>query len=678
MNQAKQRVFLLCSNIIICLLFLQAAASAEEARHPGWWLRDGIVFVGNWEPLSFRIRNGQVPKDYRTLYEFEHQERTVVELKKAGINAVITHFYKGIGPEFEEESLVYTRKLVDNLKKHGMYAGAYIGSTLFTETLYREVPDAANWVQLDHRGEAITYYNAYFRERADFTKEGYRNLIKSQVTKAIKEYGMDLIHFDNFASMFPLDAGYTEHIQQLFREYLDGKYTHEQRKIRLGFADISLVRPPKVDNRSMNPVRDPLVQEWIEFRVEVFTDFFKELSDHIRSLNPETIVEFNPHGIWGRNTAYRTGMDHARLLPHSDIFWSEDPDHARYFPEENRLVSKIRSYKLARHFGNALFSYNRKPLELAEAMAFNRMCLGDVKWSIIEPESEKGKGKDIDRSFINFFNGNKELFRGLETVDDVGVMRDFTSMTFGGRVPFLATVQAEQTLIQNHVPFTLLFEQDWEQLANYRAVVLAAQENLSDEEIKAAKEYVERGGSLVVVGQSTGQYDQWRRERRGEDGFWRLIGLREPEERPGQAARLSLGAGRIFYLPNFESHPSVPRIENSVHPDYWHLPLNWEEFMSGLTWASKGEFSITVETKPWVAAAHYRKGNQRQVHLVNYWPGHPARYIPVIFGESKLKPRKATLYSPEHLALKLDLARYRDGWAVILPEVKTYGLLVLE
>jgi len=31
-------------------------------------------------------------------------------------------------------------------------------------------------------------------------------------------------HFDNFYTMFPLDAGYTQHIQQLFREYLEKKY----------------------------------------------------------------------------------------------------------------------------------------------------------------------------------------------------------------------------------------------------------------------------------------------------------------------------------------------------------------------------------------------------------------------------------------------------------------------
>jgi hypothetical protein len=657
-----------------CFLFIPAGGLAEA--RPGWWLKDGIVFVGNWEPLSFRIRNGHVPHDPRAGYEREHEESTVLELKKAGVNAVITHFYKGLGPKLEEEELVYTGKLVQALKKQGMYAGAYIGSTLFSETLYREIPEAVNWVQLDRRGEPIIYSDQYYRERADFTQEGYRNLIKSMVTKAIKEYRMDLIHFDNFYTMFPLDAGYTEHIQKLFREYLEKKYAPEKRKERLGFADVSLVRPPRVANRPMDPVNDPLVQEWIEFRVEVLTDFVHELSDHIRSLNPETIVEFNPHGIWGQNTAYTNGMDHARLLPYSDIFWSEDPDHAHYYPEENRLVSKIRSYKLGRHFGNALFTYNNSPLELAEALAFNRMCPGDVGWPILEPSPE-GQGKAVNRSALRFFYENKELYRDLETIDDVGVMRDFASLTYGGWVPFLSTIQAEQALIQNRIPFTLLFEQDWERLSSYKAVILAAQENLSDREIGLLRDYLSSGGGLVVVG-LTGAYDEWRRARSGGDGFWSLLGVKGPELNPEKAARLGVGKGRIFYLPRLEADRRLPAIDQEVSPEYWHLPLNWEEFLDGVCWANGGDFSVTVETKPWVASAQYRKGKQRQVHLVNYWPNHAAMNIPVIFNERDLKPRGAMLYSPEHEPLRLDLVSCRGGWMVLLPEVKTYGVVVLE
>ena len=667
--KSRKWLFLACW-VILELTFLNTGAPAAEPEHrPRWWLEDGICFVGNWEPLIFRLRRGRVTTDYLARYEAEHSMETIQALRKAGVNMMLTHFYKGMGPELEEWDLQYTRKLCERARGNGMYVGAYIGSTLFSETLYREIPDSRSWTQLNNRGEPLTYSDQYFRERADFTRQGYRDLIKSQVAKAITDYGMNLIHFDNFYTMFPLEAGYTEHVQQLFRQYLADKYSKEELWGRLGFSDISMLRPPRMPGRPMRPVHDPLVQEWIEFRVEALTDFVRELSEHIRALDPETVVEFNPHGLWGENNAYNSGMDHARLLPLLDIFWSEDPDHARYYPDQNRLVSKIRSYKLARHFGTALFSYNNSPLELAEAMAFNRMCIGDVGYPVIE--------RKTDREFIHFFHGNKELYRGLKVLSDVGVLREFASLTFGGWVPYLATIQAEQVLIQNRLPFDLLFEQDWERLAEYPVVVAAAQENLSDEKIRKLRHYVESGGGLVLVGR-TGAYNEHRRMRAAEDNFWKLMGVDSNLFIQGKDSRLEQGKGRIYYLTAFENHGQVPETDDRVYPDYWYLPLNWEEFLEGLRWCRKEEFSITVQTKPSVAVAHYRKGTGRQVHLVNYWPGHPARYIPVVFSEKGFKPLKATLYSPEHEPLKLELVNYGSGRSVIIPRIDTYGVLVAE
>ncbi|OGG00401.1 MAG: hypothetical protein A3F83_00610 [Candidatus Glassbacteria bacterium RIFCSPLOWO2_12_FULL_58_11] len=672
MNFTKPASFILFCGLLFSYGFCRAAEAQPANSH--WWLEEGACFVGNWEPLSFRIRNGHVPRDYRAHYEFEHRESTVEALKAAGVDMVITHFYKGLGLEHEQEDLAYTKKLAGFLKQHRMYSGAYIGSTLFSETLYAEIPDAENWVQRDHRGEPINYGDQYFRERADFTHPGYRAQIEKAVYLAIKDYGMDLIHFDNFYTMFPLDAGYTPHIQQLFREYLEKKYAPELRKIRLGFEDLSRIRPPRVANRPMEPVTDPLVQEWIMFRVEALAGFIRELSEHIRALNPETAVEFNPHGLWGQNSAYTNGMDHARLLPWSDFFWSEDPDQAAYFPDQNRLVSKIRSYKLARRFGNALFSYNSNPLELAEALAFNRMCLGDVGWPIIEQPD----GKPRDRAFLRFFNEHKALYRDLEELDDVGVMRDFESMTFSGWKPFLGTVQAEQALIQSRVPFSLLFDKDWDRLSAWKVVVLASQENLADEEIEALKKYVDSGGGLAVVGRSTGACDTWRRARDGADGFWKLLGLENPLKEPGRPARMTLGRGRVFYLPEFETDPRVPAAADEVQPDYWYRPLNWEEFLSGLAFCRGGDFTVQVDAEPWVAAQYYKKGSSRQVHLVNYRTGKPVSRIKVVLTESGWKPEKASLLSPEHEPLALQIAKNGQGWAVLVPELKTYEVAVLE
>jgi hypothetical protein len=366
-------------------------------------------------------------------------------------------------------------------------------------------------------------------------------------------------------------------------------------------------------------------------------------------------------------------MDHSRLLALSDIFWSEDPDHAHYFKDGGRLVSKIRSYKLGRRFGNALFSYNHSPLELAEAMAFNRMCIGDVVW---EMASEPENWRDALR-YIGFFNEHKELFRGLETIDDVGVMRDFESLTFGGWVPFLSTVQAEQVLIQNRVPFTLLFDRDWESLKDWKVLVLAAQENLGDREIGLVREYVRGGGSLVVVG-ATGSRDEWRRLRRGKDTFWNMLGVQSIGQVSGSSGRAMLGKGKIYYLPGFDNDPAVPEIATNVHPDYWYLPLNWSRFLEYVRQAAGGSFTVDIDSKPWVAASQYRQGSRREVHLVNYRPDSPVHQVPVTFSEPGFSPQKAMLYSPDHEPLKLEISSSGDGWTSVVPEVEIYCVLVVE
>ena len=690
------RLFLLIIASIF-LLYPVLTLAADCKQRPKWWLENGICLAGHWEPLAFRVRRGPIPTNYRTRYQWEHSREAVLSLKAGGVNMVVTHFYKGLGMKLEEAELGYVEKLAQLCHRNGMYVGAYIGSTLFNETLYREKPESRDWVQLDQRGEPINYSaTQYFRDRADCTLPGYREHIKDIVTRAIKEYRMDLIHFDNTSSLMAFNAGRTENIRKLFREHLENGYTAEQRKELFGFSDVSLIDPPRLENSPMLPVTDPLAQEWTIFRVKALADYTRELSEHIHSLDPEVIMEINPLGLAGANRAYSHGLYHPDLLPYTDIFWSEDPDHAHYYPEDNRLVGKIRSYKLARGFGNALFSYSNNQLEIAEAMAFNRMCLGDVGFRIIEnwpagvnlddfyryfytPEDTLDQEQKLaNQKFIHFFHKNKHLYRGQEVIAEVGVMRDFESLTFGGWLPNLNTIQAEQVLIQNRVPFTLLTDRDWERLDDYRVIVLASQENLSDGEITRLRSYLERGGALAVVG-GTGAYDQRRRLRGRQDNFWHLVGVETPAAERNESAMIKLDRGRIFYLPRFINHPEVPEFSNSVHPDFWHLPLNWEEFMEGLLFCrTEAGFSVTVETKPQVAAAHYRKGLQRQVHLVNYRPGQVVKYIPVIFNEKGLKPRRAILYSPDHDPAELDLGNYRSGWSVIVPQLITYGIVVLE
>ena len=171
--QLKRWVLLYSTAMLVGLVVVSELAAVRPIEQkPEWWLRDGICFVGNWEPMAFRLRRGNVPHDSQTDWEWQHAPGTADALKAAGIDMVVTHFYKGLGLEHEKRDLEYTRKIVDNLHARNMYVGGYVGSTLFSETLYEEVPGSETWKQLDHRGEPIVYGDQYYRERADVTHQG--------------------------------------------------------------------------------------------------------------------------------------------------------------------------------------------------------------------------------------------------------------------------------------------------------------------------------------------------------------------------------------------------------------------------------------------------------------------------------------------------------------------------
>ncbi|MEO6910993.1 MAG: beta-galactosidase, partial [Edaphobacter sp.] len=335
--------FLRGLGVLVCLVFLSVPAHAQTGSTTGnkmaarnftepAWLDQGVVFVGNWEPLVFRVRaggqgSGGLPVDVTEEYEKEHTEETLLKLKSAGVNLIITHFYK-TGLKSDGEDIEVAKRFVALCHKHGIKVGLYVGGTIFAETLLRDVPEAKQWVSYDEYGVPNQYGTAPYRYLPDFNNPGYVEYMKRVLRVAVLEVHADLIHFDNMAQPTPPETGNTPEINRRFREFLHKKYTSEQLKQRFGFSDISALKVPSwhgiPDPASMSPITDPVVEEWIDFRCQDFSDYYQAMAEYIRQLNPNVVVELNPHGIFGVNRAFLSGVDHVRLLPHGSVFWSEE------------------------------------------------------------------------------------------------------------------------------------------------------------------------------------------------------------------------------------------------------------------------------------------------------------------------------------------------------------------
>ncbi|MEA1997340.1 MAG: beta-galactosidase trimerization domain-containing protein [Gemmatimonadota bacterium] len=684
---------------------------------PSWLDSGPIVMVGNWDSAPiFRYRRGGTPTWSEEEYAKAHSEEAVIKLKEMGVTMAIIHFYKGFGLEAEKEQLEDARKLAALCKKHGLRVGVYVGSTVGFETFLLERPDAQEWFVPDFRGQPILWdWKQPFRKRVYFMHPEYRDYIKKVIKIAIEELKADLIHFDNTSERANGPVFFHPMAKDDFRSYLRENYSAEYLKSRLGFSEVKYIEPPMYNEPSWysgptSKIDNPLVQMWTDFRCSQMNAFYGEMGRYIRGLNPETAVENNPcFGLGGWNHVWSMGMDYPKLLAHTDIIWTEEGNEADY-SEEGILISKIRTYKMATTLHNKIFTYTGESvLQIAEAMAYNRQCIGMVGGMLAGYElTDKREKIGFDNpyslgaysesytqmikkaEYINFFQGNFDYYRDIDNIADAAVLHSYSTLAFNNDRPYQSVYLFEQALIQAKVPFDIIFDDNLSDLSKYKVLILADVECLSEDKIELIRKFVQNGGGLVATEHST-LYTEWRRRKKNfglKDLFQvdapRWLGRNTPESiLEIEPVKNSFGRGRVVYLP--EVKPAVKKPPTaSMLSHYWKLPLNQEEIIEAVEWAAGGELSLNVDAPETVTIEITEKKDRSCVmlHLLNYDSGHG----------SVIKNIRVSLEIPDgkSVASIIDLSPDNDGFDKVdfttegkrvlfkIPELDTYEIAVIN
>lgn len=680
-------------SVLVSPAWFSKGAEPQETKHtkprPTWLNSTPLVLVSNHDSMPiFRRRVGGNPTWQEEDYEKEHTEDAIKKLRDLGVTLVIVHFYKGFGLEAEREHLQKAEALAAIIKKHGLRLGVYVGSTIAYETFLLEKPEAEEWFVPDFLGRPVFYDDQTFRKRVYFMHPGYRDYIRRVLSIAEEEFKADLIHFDN--TSMQAEPAIFQHplaIEQ-FRDFLRHKYSPQQLERRLGFSDVRYVLPPRYD-RPLSFINDPLFQEWADFRCLTLSDYYADLEDLLRRLNPEVAVESNPHsGISGRNTIWEQGVDYPRLLSHMDAVWSEEGDAAGVTPK-GILVSRIRTFKMASILHNTLFvatgGEGGSTLQMAESMAFGRQCLGDVGGVLA--------GYDLpedQRKYIRFFHRNFEHYRDVENVAEVAVLHSYATMGFNNDRPAVSTMLFEQALIQANVPFDIVFDDNLKDLSKYRVLVLADQECLNDEKLEVIRKFVQGGGGLVVT-EHTSLYTEWRQRRR-DFGLKDLLkvdappwhGARTPEDLLKiSPVRNPVARGRVAYIP--EVKPSIEKPPSArMTSEYWKLPVNWKELVDSVKWAAGGRLSLEV-TGPLTVVTELMEQKQKSkmlVHLLNYnvaqTPSVRNIEVSLQIPEGK-NVSKVSLLSPDGKHTQSLAAAETNGRVnFTVPRLGTYSLAVIQ
>jgi hypothetical protein len=672
----------------------QSALSSFPSQAQGKWMSHGLVDTGGLhEPYIFLVRRGGQRLDAKQTCGYQQSEELIRELHRQGVEVFHTHLYKGFGMEAEREEMEETRKAVEFAHSLGMKADTYIQwNSMMYETFFAEEPAAVDWIQRDVSGLPILLpygYEQSFRYCPCFSNQKYLDYLKKIVRYAVVEIKTDFIHFDNFGLNAEPDSCHCPACVSGFRNRLETKYTPAKLKERFGFSRVDFINPPQWNGDNspskMQIVSDPAFQEWIDFRCQEMSDALKQMYDLVHSLNSEVALEINSGGITGQNHPWIAGTDHARLLKYTRSFWSEEGNDPALH-EDGRLITRVRSYKLARAYSNVLITYiENNALALAESLTFNQTIgyLGS------------GPLSDITKEYLEFYLINRDSYEGAEGAANIAIFRPYESLTYNNSQVQLCTVLAEQTLIQKSIPFDLIFDEDLHDLHGYKVVILPNSECLSDEQLALLKAFVSDGGSLVLVG-NVAAYDEWRRVRTSP-GFHEVVdysiystspegGSQTDSNAVSNLQKKNAGRGRVAYLPTLEFDGPQPqsRPNFSVLNEFWKLPKNWEDFVALVTWAANDRIPLTIKGPVGVVAdiTEQRSRGRTIVHVLNY----NAAVVPVqrdiqirVRLPDGSQPRKASICSPEaRNEIALSAESDTGSVSVKIPELRTYALLTIH
>jgi len=664
--------------------------SAAGSQSQGAWLKEGLIDAGGChEPYIFVVRCGGVGPNAHEIFERYQSEEAIRRLQNQGVEVFHTHLYKGFGLEAEMPEMEDTKRAAAIAHRYGMKVDTYIQwNTMMYETFFAEEPRAKGWIQCDALGQPIllTYgYQQSFRYRPCFSNPEYLDYLKRIIHYAVEEVETDLIHFDNFDLNPEPDSCHCNGCTTGFRKRLQTKYSPEQRKDRFGFENVDNVNPPLWNKwnppEKMQIIFDPAFQEWVDYRCEVMSSTLQQMAGYIRSLNPEVAIEINPGGITGANRAWTNAVDHSRLLKFTNAFWSEEPDEADYLPD-GRLISKIRTYKMARTYRNIVLAYtSHGEASMGESLAFNQ-TIGFAGVDPLPPGMLK---------YISFYRKNRDCYRGTEDVASVAVLRSYPSLTYHNFRVQLSAILVEQALIQARVPFHLIFDEHLEHLSLSlcKVLILPNTECLSHAQLTAIRPFVEAGGGLIATEQA-GLYDEWHRLRvkPGLEGLVENQTMAPAYEETvtaatiatGSPARREIGRGRVVYFPGIDFDGPLPAPEPyfGIDKRFWKRPRNSEELINEVHWVARGDMPLEVTGPDFLVAnlVEQRHERRRLVHLVNYetkrTPSIESIDVKCEVPEGEAA-KGVTLYSPDSDAAPSLRFRMEGSMAVFtIPDLRTY------
>ena len=477
-------------------------------------LAKGITWLTH-EPIEFIIRRDGNNPDLARHYQLMCDPENIKRMAAAGVRWGRIFFYKGFGLQYEKAHMDVARRVADQMHGLGMKVSLYVGGTMFIETLYKEVPEAESWEQRDCFGRPVPYGNQTFRHFACPSEPANRNYIKRVLDIAVNEFHADEIAFDNPVLQEEPRSCRCPRCMKAFAEFLRKRYPDKEQIVkRFGEPDVDSVRikaweSPDAPGQLL-ALNDPILQEWTRFRCQSLANHVADLYGYVKKLNPDVACLFNIKGVYCINRSWAAGVYHPMFTNSIDIMAFDTGGYdARIDPGTGALVSQIRSYKVARRIGTSCEDSFADEIRAAVHMSYGYQK--PLPGNIAAPYGSEAH--NVFTPLLEFFREyNDRFYTETDNVADVAVLHNWPSMAYSISGTAVPVTLMEQVLIQHHVPFDILFDEQLDRIGRYSVVVLAGQECVSDAQVQILLDFVRKGGTVVLTG-NTGQYNEWRQGR---------------------------------------------------------------------------------------------------------------------------------------------------------------------
>jgi hypothetical protein len=667
-----------------------AAPAASSAGELTRWARSaqkkreqtrGVVWTTH-EPIDFLLRRGEHEADIEEHYATMLSPANIQKMADAGVKWGRLFFYKGFGIEYERPAMEQSKKVADLMHKMGMKVSLYMGGTMFTETLYRELPEAKGWEQRDQWGQPVPYGAQTYRHYACPNEPKYREYLKRVIKIGVEEFHVDEFAFDNIMLQAEPHSCHCARCVAAFHAMLKRRYpTREAALRRFGLPDTDWLVlhdwGSETEPDSVTALNDPVLQEWVRFRCESLAGYANDLYDGVKALDPKVAVLFNIKGVYSFNRYWTNAVYQPLYAGKIDLMAFDTGGYDEHIDAQTgALVSQIRSYKLARRLETGCEDAFANDVRAAVHMSF-----GYQKPVVGMAPAPMGSGAfNTFTPMMEFFREyNDRYYTGVDNVADVAVLRTWASMAYSVSAAYVPTTLVEQVLIQYKVPWDLLFEEQIDRIGKYAAVIVAGQECVSDAQVAALMAYVRGGGTLIVVG-NTGTYNEWRETRAKNpllparsEGKGRIVFIAEVV-RADKAVRAT-GA-------NEDPEPGATAARGvHMNPPQWVLPKNAGEIYKAVVAAVPAGLSLTAEAPLTTVMELQRRAGSQEViaHFINFETKKRLEAFAVTVKKQFPAPVKSVMcYSPEKdEPVKLEFAEADGVVKFTVPEMGVYAMAVV-